>query len=481
MGKDLDVKGITILKSEDISGWYEQVCLKSEMVDFGAAKGTMVIRPRGYFVWEQIQKNFNKNICEKYGVSNAYFPLFIPESFFAKEASHAKGFTPEVAWIDKKLTGDGERLAIRPTSETIMYDSYSKWIRSYKDLPLKINQWCNVVRWETQATKLFMRSREFLWQEGHCVYETFNECEKDTLNYIYGYQKLARDLLAIPTILGKKSEREKFAGAAHTYTIEAFMPDGKALQCGTSHHLGDGFGRAFGLKFVGKDEKEHIPFQNSWGLSTRLIGGMIMTHSDDKGLVLPPRVAREKVVIIPLLFKGKEEGVLKIARELEKKLKKFGVILDDRSEYKPGAKFGEWEMKGVPLRIEIGPRDVKAGEVVIVKRNDGEKVSLKLEDAVEKIPGILDKMHGEMLEKAKGFFDNRVVEVSDFEEFEKVIKDRGVVKMNWCGDGNCEDTIKEKTGASTRCIPLNMKGKIEGKCLHCGKEVSCLIYFSRSY
>ena len=478
---DKDVKGITILKDEDISGWYEQVCLKSEMVDFGSVKGTMVIRPRGYFVWESIQNFFNKNIVEKFNVSNAYFPLFIPESFFAKEASHAEGFSPEVAWLDKKLTGEGERLAVRPTSETIMYDSYSRWIRSYKDLPLKINQWCNVVRWESQATKLFMRSREFLWQEGHCVYESEEECDKDTLNYIKGYQKLAEELLAIPTILGRKSEREKFAGAKYTYTIEAFMPDGKALQCGTSHNLGTGFAKAFGIEYVGRDEKKHLPWQNSWGLSTRLIGGMIMTHSDDKGLVLPPKVAKNKIVIVPLLFKGKEDGVLAVAKDLEKKLKKFGVILDDRTEYKPGAKFGEWEMKGVPLRLEGGPRDVEAGEVIVVRRNDGEKLSLKLGDVAREIPGILDRMHSQMLEKAKNFFEGRVVDVKDFAEFEKVIKEKGIVRMNWCGDESCEDAIKEKTGASTRCMPLDEKGKVEGKCLHCGKENEWLMYFSRSY
>ncbi|NPE26588.1 proline--tRNA ligase [Methanococcoides sp. SA1] len=479
MGKD--VKGITILKGEDVAGWYEQVCLKAEVADFGPSKGSMVIRPRGYFVWESIQKFFNKNICDKFGVSNAYFPLFIPESFFEKEASHAEGFSPEVAWLDKSLTGDGERLAVRPTSETIMYDSYAKWIRSYKDLPLKMNQWCNVVRWETEATKLFMRSREFLWQEGHCVYETFEECEEDTLNYIRGYQNLAKELLAIPTILGRKSEKEKFAGADHTYTIEAFMPDGKALQCGTSHHLGDGFGKAFGLKFVGKDEKEHVPFQNSWGLSTRLIGGMIMLHSDDKGLVLPPKVAREKVVVVPLLFKGKEEKVLEVAKKLERDLRKFNPILDDRTEYKPGAKFGEWEMKGVPLRIEIGPRDVEAGEVVVVKRNNGEKVSVKLDKVKAKIPKMLDEMHAEMFDKAETFFDDKVVEVGSVDEFEKVIKDKGIVKMSWCGCEECEKVIKEKTGASTRCMPLGEQEAVKGKCLFCGKENSCLIYFSRSY
>ena len=287
--------------------------------------------------------------------------------------------------------------------------------------------------------------------------------------------------MAIPTILGRKSEREKFAGAKYTYTIEAFMPDGKALQCGTSHNLGTGFAKAFGIEYVGRDEKKHLPWQNSWGLSTRLIGGMIMTHSDDKGLVLPPKVAKNKIVIVPLLFKGKEDGVLAVAKDLEKKLKKFGVILDDRTEYKPGAKFGEWEMKGVPLRLEVGPRDVEAGEVIVVRRNDGEKLSLKLGDVAREIPGILDRMHSQMLEKAKNFFEGRVVDVKDFAEFEKVIKEKGIVRMNWCGDESCEDAIKEKTGASTRCMPLDEKGKVEGKCLHCGKENEWLMYFSRSY
>jgi len=475
-----DIKGITVLKKDDISEWYEQVCLKSKLVDFGSVKGTMVIRPRGYYIWETIQKFFNKNIIDRFGVSNAYFPLFIPESFFNKEAAHAKGFSPEVAWIDKSLTGEGERLAIRPTSETIMYDSYSKWIRSYRDLPLKINQWCNVVRWETSATKLFMRSREFLWQEGHCVYESEKECDEDTLNYIKGYQNLAKELLALPTILGRKSEREKFAGAKHTYTIEAFMPDGKALQCGTSHNLGTGFAKAFGIEFVGRDEEKHLPWQNSWGLSTRLIGGVVMTHSDDKGLVLPPKVARNKAVIVPLLFKGKEEKVLEVARKLEGELKEFGVMLDDRSDYKPGAKFGEWEMKGVPLRIEIGPRDVENGEVVIVKRNDSEKIIVKVEDVVLEIPKLLDRMHKEMFKRAKSFFDDKVVSVTNFVEFEKVIKSKGIVKINWCGDSDCEDAIKDKTGASSRCIPID-SWDISGNCPHCGKKAKVGIYFSRSY
>ena len=385
-------KGITIKKEENMSEWYEQVCLKSELVEFSTVKGCMVIRPRGYSIWEKIKEHFEETINKPLGVKNAYFPLFVPESFFHKEAEHAKGFSPEVAWIDKELTGEGERLAIRPTSETIMYDSYSRWIRSYRDLPLKINQWCNVVRWETKATRLFLRSREFLWQEGHNVYETEKECEEETIEIIKRYAALCENLLAMPVLVGKKSEKEKFAGAKHTYTIEAFMPDGKALQCGTSHNLGTGFGKSFGISYLGKDEKKHTPFQNSWGLSTRLIGGLVMTHSDDAGLVLPPKVTENKIAIIPLLFKNKKEKVLEEANKLKKELKKFNPILDDSEDYSPGYKFSEHELKGTPIRIEIGPRDLEKDEVIVVRRDTKEKQSIKIKNLKKEIPRILDLM-----------------------------------------------------------------------------------------
>jgi prolyl-tRNA synthetase len=479
--EEMDAKGITTSKNDDISDWYEQVCLKSEIVEFGVAKGTMVIRPRGYYIWEQITDYFNKNINEKRGVENAYFPLFIPESFFNREAEHAEGFSPEVAWIDKKNTGDGERLAIRPTSETIMYDSFSGWIRSYKDLPLKINQWCNIVRWETKATKLFLRSREFLWQEGHCVYESEEECDRETKDLVLDYERLGKELLALPLIVGQKSEKEKFAGAKKTYSIEAFMPDGKALQAGTTHDLGQSFAKAFKISYIGQDEKKHLPYQNSWGISTRLIGGMIMTHSDDKGLVLPPKVAKNKAVIIPLLFKGKEEKVLAAARDLEKKLKSLNVIVDDRAEHKPGYKFSEWEMKGIPVRIEIGPRDVENGEVIIVKRNDSEKVSVKMDDVKSEIGKMFEKMHKEMYEKAAKMLEDNIVEVKSWEEFVKVIKERKIVKTVWCAETACEENIKEKTGGATsRCIPFDLK-RISGKCPCCGKDAKVEIYFSKSY
>jgi len=473
-------QGITIRKEENISDWYEQVCLKSELVEFSQVKGTMVIRPRGYAIWQAIQDYFNEKINKPLEVKNAYFPIFIPESFFKKEAEHAEGFSPEVAWIDKELTKDGERLALRPTSETIMYDSYSRWIRSYRDLPLKINQWCNIIRWETNATKLFLRSREFLWQEGHCVYETEKECEEDTLKVIRYYQKLTEELLAMPVLIGKKSEKEKFAGAKHTYTIEAFMPDGKALQCGTSHNLGQGFAKAFGISFLGRDEKKTLPWQNSWGISTRLIGGTVMLHSDDKGLVLPPEVAQEKIVIIPLLFKDSKETVLKKAKEIYKTLSKFNPILDASEEYSPGWKYSNWELKGIPLRIEIGPRDLEKKQVIIVKRNNGEKIVIKIDKLKQEIPRILEQIQNEMFEKAKSLLDSKIKLVKSWKEFEKAIKERNIAKVNWCENTECEISIKEKIGASTRCIPLE-KEKVEGTCPHCGKPAKTIMYFSKSY
>ena len=483
MTKKKSNEGITSRKEENISDWYEQVCLKSELAEFAPVKGCMIIRPRGYYIWQSIQEYFNKKIVEKTECENAYFPLFIPESFFKKESEHAEGFSPEVAWIDKKLTQEGERLAIRPTSETIMYDSYGKWIRSYKDLPLRINQWCNVVRWETNATKLFLRSREFLWQEGHCVYETEKECDKETLNYINLYAKLCKDILALPAIVGRKTEKERFAGAKYTLTIESFMPDGKALQCGTSHNLGQGFAKAFGISYTGRDEKQHLPWQNSWGISTRLIGGLVMTHSDDKGLVLPPKVAKNKIAIVPIFFEDSKKNVLKTSKEILKSLKKFSPILDDREDYSPGWRFSDWELRGVPIRIEIGPKDLEKKSVTVVKRNTSEKIQIKISELSKAIPKILDEIQKELYAKAKKFLDSNIVEVKDWKEFTKAIKERKIVKTLWCGETACEEEIKFKTqGASSRCIPIeSINKKFSGVCSHCGKPAKTEILFSKSY
>jgi len=477
-----DSKGLSAKKQENMSEWYEQVCLKAEIAEFGPVKGTMVIRPNGYAIWQAIQDYFNENIIKATKVRNAYFPLFIPESFFKKEAEHAEGFSPEVAWIDKEVSGEGERIAVRPTSETIMYDAYSQWIRSYKDLPLKINQWANVVRWETEATKLLLRSREFLWQEGHCVYETEKECEEDTINYIRLYEKLCKDLLSIPVLVGKKTKKERFAGAKETYTIEAFMPDGKALQCGTSHELGQGFAKSFNISFLGKDKEPHTPWQNSWGISTRLIGGMIMTHSDDKGLVLPPNIAENKVVIIPILIKGKEKQVLKEAEKIKEQLSEFNPIFDDREDQSPGYKFNEWEMKGIPLRIELGPRDLEKNKVVIARRDTGIKQDVNIKDLEKEIPKILEAIQKDLLKKAEKNLKESIVVAKTWDEFMQGMKDKKLIQTNFCGETECEDNIKDKSGGATsRCIPFNKKLDKNTKCVHCGKTAKEVIYFSKSY
>lgn len=472
-------EGITTTKEKDIAEWYSQICLKGKLADYGTVKGTMIIRPNGYEIWQAIQDYFNENIVKKTNAKNAYFPLFIPESFFKKEASHAEGFKPEVAWLDKKTTGEGERLAIRPTSETIIYDSYSKWIRSYRDLPLKINQWCNVVRWETQATKLFLRSREFLWQEGHCVYETEAECKKDTINYIKLYQKLCEELLSLPVLIGKKTEKEKFAGAQTTYTIEAFMPDGKALQCGTSHELGQGFAKAFNINFIDKNEKTQTPWQNSWGLSTRLIGGLVMQHSDNKGLILPPKVIENKIAIIPIIL-GDKKKVLKKAEELKKLLQEFNPILDDRTEYTPGWKYNEYELKGIPIRIEIGPKDLQKKQVVLVRRDNNKKQNIKITQLKKQIDKELKNIQNDLLKKAKKFLNSNITNATTMKELINKIKDKKIVKVNFCNTPSCEDEIKELTGGgSSRCIPFNSKPK--GKCIGCNKKSTCEVYFSKSY
>lgn len=478
--KENETKGITVKKEDDMAEWYQQVCIKSEIAEYAPVKGCYILMPLGYAFWEKIQEFFNKRLKE-HGVKNAYFPLFIPESFFKKEAEHAKGFQPEVAWIANRDEGS-ERLALRPTSETIMYDSYSRWIRSWRDLPLLINQWANVVRWETKATKLFLRSREFLWQEGHCVYETSEENSEEVEYYIKEYKKISEELLALPVIAGRKTEKEKFAGADYTLSIESFMPDGKALQMGTSHNLGQGFAKAFEIKYLGKDKKEHFPWQNSWGISTRLIGAMVMQHSDNKGLVIPPRMAPSKIVIIPIIFGGSAENLKKKATELAKSLKEFNPIIDDRDEYSPGWKYNEWEMRGIPLRIEIGPKDYEKEQVVAVRRDTGKKEFLKWKDLKQKIPEMLENMQSDLFKKAQKFLNDSIVEAKNWKEFEKAIKNKKMVNASFCNTTECEELIKDKTGGATsRNIPLRDEKPKNQKCVHCGKPAKVNIYFSKSY
>ncbi len=474
-----DTTGITVKKSDDMPEWYGQVITKSQLADYAPVKGCMVIRPNGYEIWEKIMEHFN-SVIKKHGVKNAYFPIFIPESFFKREAEHAHGFEPEVAWLANREDSQ-ERLALRPTSETIIYDSYSRWIRSWRDLPLKINQWCNIVRWEVSDVKLFLRSREFLWQEGHCVYETEEECDKETLIYLNEYKKLCEELLAVPVLIGKKTEKEKFAGAKYTTTIEAFMPDGKALQCGTSHNLGQGFAKAFNISYLGKDGSKQIPWQSSWGFSTRLIGAMVMTHSDDKGLVLPPRIAPIQIVIVPIFREENKKDVLEKAREIKSKLKHHAVILDDREGYTPGWKFNDWELKGIPLRIEIGPKDIANSQAVLARRDTGEKKIVKIDKFSEEVKETLIDIQKSLYNKAKSFLDSSIQRANNWDEFRKITDSRQIALADFCGEISCEEEIKAETGGVTsRCIPFEQQKHIE-KCVHCGKDGRFTIYFSKCY
>ncbi len=469
--------GITEKKDGDFSEWYTQVILRAELADYAPVRGFMVIRPRGYEIWESIQGYFN-NVIFSLGVKNAYFPLLIPESFFKKEAEHAEGFAPELAWVEKK-EGE-EKVAIRPTSETIMYDSYSKWIRSWRDLPLRINQWCNVLRWEVKQTKPFLRTREFLWQEGHCVYETEEECWKETLLFLEEYRKLVEEQLAIAVVTGKKTAAERFAGAKETTTLEALMPDGKALQMGTSHNLGQNFAKAFEIDFLGKDGGEKLAWQNSWGFSTRLIGAIVMVHGDDKGMVIPPRVAKNKVVVVPILFEKTKKKVLKFANEINSKLKEFNSFLDDRDGYSAGWKFNEWELKGVPIRIEAGPKDMEKKQCVIVRRDTGKKRFVKVSAVKKEVFAELEKMQKDLLGNSKKFLKGNIVEVRDWNGFKKAINDKKMVYAYFCEGPACEESIKDETIVTSRCIPLNQKIPA-GKCVKCGKESKEKAYFAKAY
>lgn len=476
MSEDL---GITIGKEEDFSEWYNQIVLKAELADYSPVKGCMVIRPYGYEIWETIQAFLDRRIKET-GHKNAYFPLFIPEKFFEREAEHVKGFSPEVAWVthggDTPLE---EKLAVRPTSETIMYEMYSKWIRSWRDLPLLLNQWCNIVRWETKMTKLFMRTREFLWQEGHTAHATKEEADKEALKILDVYQEVYEDLLAIPVIRGKKTESEKFPGGLYTLTLEALMPDGKATQCCTTHNLGQRFSKAFNITFIDRDEQKKYVWQTSWGLATRSVAIMVMVHADDKGLVIPPRVAPIHVVIIPIIFQESKEEIVTLAQKIKEMLSEYSVVLDQREEYTAGWKFNHWELKGVPVRIEIGPRDVKSNQVILVRRDTGEKCAVPVDAVREKVKEILDTIQEDLFQKAKTFLEENTVEARDYQDLQMFIQEKKIVKAAWCGSEACEATIKEETGASSCCIPFNEKP--EGTCVYCGNDAEFVIYFAKHY
>jgi len=476
-----DTKGLTTKKNQDFSEWYNELVQKADLADYAPVAGCMVIRPHGYAIWEAIRAWFDAKIKET-GHKNAYFPVFIPERFLKKEADHFEGFTPEVAWVvEEGEDGKGkERFALRPTSETIIYDSFSKWIRSWRDLPVLMNQWCNIIRWETKVTRLFLRTREFLWQEGHTAHATEEEAVKESETISSLYKELMETQLAIPVLVGDKSDRERFAGAVRTITHEALMPDGRALQMGTSHHLGQHFSKPFSIKFRDKDEKEKHVWQTSWGVSTRMIGAVVMTHGDDKGLVLPPNIAPIQVIVIPIIFEGHKKAVIEKAQDIANELKKeFKVETDLREECSAGWKFNEWELKGVPIRLEIGPKDIKQGQAILVRRDNGKKTAVKFGALKRAVKQELDDIQKSLLEKAKKNLKGNTINTKTFDELEAAIKDKKMAKTEWCGSEGCEDVIQEKTAATIRLISTNEKAK--GKCAVCGAKAKHVVYVAKQY
>lgn len=470
------VEAITSME-EDFAQWYTDVVKKAELIDYTSVKGCMVIRPAGYAIWELIQKQLD-DMFKEAGVQNAYLPMFIPESLLQKEKDHVEGFAPEVAWV----THGGqqplqESLCVRPTSETLFCDYYKNVVQSYRDLPQVLNQWCSVVRWEKE-TRPFLRSREFLWQEGHTAHATAQEAQERTLQMLDIYAEFLEKVLAMPVIKGRKTEKERFAGAVATYTVEALMHDGKALQSGTSHNFGDGFAKAFGIQFTDKDNTLKYVHQTSWGVSTRMIGGLIMVHSDNSGLVLPPRVAPVQVAIIPI--QQRKEGVIEKAAELKEMLKGFRVKVDD-SDKSPGWKFSEQEMRGIPLRIEVGPKDIEAGKCVICRRDTREKTEVPFDKLEETVRELLEKMQTEMLERARAHREAHTYVAKDYEEFKQVFSEKaGFVKAMWCGCQECEDKIKEELSVTSRCMPFEQE-QLSDVCVCCGKPAKKMVYWGKAY
>lgn len=460
----------------DFSRWYTDLCLKAELMDYSSVKGFIIYRPYGYAIWENIQKYLDDEF-KKTGHQNVYMPLLIPESLLKKEADHVLGFAPECAVVTKGgYENLEENLLIRPTSETLFCEHYAKVVKSYRDLPKKYNQWCSVVRWE-KTTRPFLRGSEFLWQEGHTIHETEKEARKETLDMLEIYKNMAKDLLAIPMITGKKTEKEKFAGAIETYTMESLMQDGKVLQSGTSHYFGQGFAKAFNISFLDKENKQQYVYQTSWGASTRLIGATIMVHSDDNGLILPPKVAPIQVIIIPI--KQEDDEVIKKTNQVKLALEKEGIRVSiDTSIKSPGFKFNEAEMKGIPLRIEIGPKDILNNKCVVVKRFDYQKKELPLnENLASEVSNLLDDIQAKMYQKAKDNLDSHIYEASSLDDLENKLKLGGFVKVAWCGDLKCEEEIKDKYQATTRCLCEDKKSK----CICCGKKTTTQVYIGKAY
>ncbi|NOY08649.1 MAG: proline--tRNA ligase [Spirochaetes bacterium] len=468
-------------RNKNYPQWYIDIVIQAKLADYSPVKGCMVIRPNGYALWEKMQEILNRMFKET-GHRNAYFPLLIPDSFIKKEAEHVEGFSPELAVVTR-AGGDklDEPLIIRPTSETIIWSMYKKWIQSYRDLPLLINQWANVVRWE-KRTRLFLRTTEFLWQEGHTAHETAEEAQEETLKMLFIYQKFAEEYMAIPVIAGEKSESEKFAGAVKTYTIEAMMQDKKALQAGTSHFLGQNFAKAFDVTFQSRKGDLEYVWATSWGVSTRLIGALIMSHSDDKGLVLPPKLAPLEVVIVPIYKNDTKTGIMNYADRLCKSLTgKFSVKLDDDDQNKPGWKFSEWELQGVPVRIEIGPRDMEKNQVVLARRDTGEKITVNKEHVAEEVKKVLEDIQNNLFRRAASFRQKNTFHASGYGEFKEIINaDGGFIQAGWCGSPACEAGIKEETKATIRALPLARNGNGK-KCIYCGKDAAVTAVFAKAY
>ena len=475
--------GVTVKKDENFSEWYTQVVIKAELADYAPVKGLIVLRPYGYSIWESLKSSLDEKL-KSTGHENGFLPVLIPQSLLSKESSHFAGFNPEVFWVTH--SGDteiGDKLALRPTSETLAYSMYSKWIKSWRDLPLKINFWNTALRAEIKATKPFLRTSEFLWQEGHTVHATKEEAEREVMTILEIYKKTVEEELAIPVITGKKTDKEKFVGAVYTTTMEALMPDGKGLQMGTSHFLGQNFSKPFEVKFLDKQNAENFAWQTSWGVSWRLIGALIMVHGDDKGLVLPPRVAPIQVVIVPIYYSDSDkENVLRKAKELQETLSKIKirVRLDSRDEWTPGYKFNDWEMKGVPLRIEIGPKDIAKGRIVLVRRANQKKTDLEFGKLENGVQSVLNEIQLNLFEKAKKFLEGRTKAVTDFEKFKSELDKGMFLSSPWCGDQKCEEKIKEITGADIRVIPFENKNS-NSPCISCKRSSKENVIFGRGY
>ncbi|MFH1063721.1 MAG: proline--tRNA ligase [Candidatus Woesearchaeota archaeon] len=483
MADEKENKGITVKKSENFSEWYTQTIQKAELADYSKVSGCMIFRPRAYSMWEVVQQVVG-NEFKRAGIENAYFPLFIPEELLVKEKDHIEGFAPEVAWVTQGgNTKLAERLAVRPTSETIMYDSYGKWIRSWRDLPLRLNQWNNVVRWEFKHPVAFLRTREFLWNEGHTAFATQVEAEAERDQILDIYKRFTEDYMALYGVVGRKTEKEKFAGAVYTYAIEYFLPSGKGIQGPDFHHDGQNFAKAFDIKFQDPDDKEQFAWQNTFAITTRMLGVMICIHGDDKGLVIPPKMAPNKVVIVPILFGDRKDEIIRAVEKIREDIVEFNPHIDDREGYSPGWKFNEWEMKGVPIRLEIGPKDLDAQQVVAVVRDTGEKQFIKMDDVKAAVIEMLAGMHSRLLVNSRNILEGAKVRVSNFDEFMQAVNEKKFILAPFCGEPACEELIKnESGGAGSRCIPMGDEKPIDGsKCVKCGKDAKVNAYFAKAY